>query len=180
MKFNTHVGITFTVLSEASLALNFNRWYQGGFFFFPPILWCSWSGHHSYKWFSQIWLHTRYDSTKKPRILLYSWLHAVTYHHRNQSGNSGKKKIFKIWQICSNLSFGYVRQTPMLEKRLYSTTSSIERDFLKGIFHQHTLHIMFYIKINTNFPDKLRKMIVTYHFWLHMRKLIIKKSHHTI
>jgi hypothetical protein len=33
--------------------------------------------------FSQIWLHTRYESRKKEkekRILLYSWLPTETYH----------------------------------------------------------------------------------------------------
>jgi hypothetical protein len=48
------------------------------------------------------------------------------------SSKFGKFAAFAVWL--------YVRQTPMLEKAFYSKTSSIERHFLKGIFHQHTAH----------------------------------------
>jgi hypothetical protein len=34
----------------------------------------------SIRWFSQIWPQTRYEITKKIRILLYSWLPTGTYH----------------------------------------------------------------------------------------------------
>ncbi len=89
------------------------------------------------KWFSQIWLHTRYDSTKKTRILLYSWLSAITYHKnlaiwgKKNSSKSGKFAAFVVWLCQTDSHAG---------KGFYSKTSSIEWHFFKGIFHQHIAH----------------------------------------
>ncbi len=59
------------------------------------ILWCELKWQSSIGWwFSQIWLHTRYELREK-RIISYSWLPTQTYH-KNQV-----IWIFFLWNLTN-------------------------------------------------------------------------------
>jgi hypothetical protein len=78
-------------------------WGQG---FLLRILWCSQSVDHSQNKFSQIWLHTPYESRKK-KLKTESFyilgLHTGTYHKIWQFEKNIKYK-FKIWWIWAIFS----------------------------------------------------------------------------
>ncbi len=73
------------------------------------------------RWFSQIWLQTRYENKKKIRILLYSWLPTGTYD------KNLKIWIFSLWNLVNLDKFSMIN--PLYKSKSYFSDQNLAKSW---------------------------------------------------
>ncbi len=97
------------------------------FFFFFPIMWCSWSGDHPWgTWFNQIWPHTRrYESRKKTEsFYILGYLLELIIEIR-QFG------FYYFWNLA-NLSHFFSMKNPLYRSKPYFSGGNLPKQKKKG------------------------------------------------